>query len=120
MEISEDKAKSILEAIVEDLNRRFGFKLYVTSKRASNWNSSSKWVSVHIIFRDKYDNREWCFATATTLNHPEHLYLQLLHNIIARPNRGYFTYGIEKRIDIARLYGKTIEEVCIAVDLMAC
>lgn len=116
MEISEDKAKSIVKAIVQDLNRRFGFKLYVTNKRAGNWISSPMWASVHVCFRDEYDNREWCFATATTLSHPENLYLQLLQNIIARPKRGYFNHSIEKCIDISKLYGNTLEEVCIFFD----
>ena len=116
MEIPEDKAKSIVEAIVRDLNWRFGFKLYVTSKRAGNWSSSPMWVSVHVCYRDEYDNREWCFATATALSHPEHLYLQLLQNIIARPKRRYLTHSIEKSIDISKLYGNTLEEVCIFFD----
>lgn len=113
MEIPEDKAKSIVEAIVQDLNRRFGFKLYVTDKQVDY---SPMLMTVNVCFRDEYDNREWCFATATALSHPEHLYLQLLQNIIARPKRCYLNYSIEKSIDISKLYGNTLEEVCIFFD----
>ena len=125
-EQKELQAKSIVEAMVKDLNHRFGWKLYIEMIHPrKSWESSRDFDALRISYPHPgggVPNSSYCFAQIESTKHrPIKLtYANLLKSLLKFPMKFDFSkrLGYES-IDLSKLYGDTIEKVQIALDLNA-
>ena len=124
MDKRELRAKSIVERIVADLNKRFGFKLKITSGEAHKGPfSSSDYKYLRICYSDTHcddDFFSYCFYEVRHgLRQKQPTYVQLLNRLIKDNVMTYYDNSIHaiKEVELNSLYGKTFDEIEIALDL---
>ena len=121
----EAKAKAIVEAIVADLNKNHGYEFYIKFHKDYFQLKSGRLVDALSI---KYPNHEdhGSFGLVTVFDKPT--YVRLLKQMLKTPEpwNGVMMYhtSLDMRvpstpIDIKKMYGKTIDEIQIALDLAA-
>jgi hypothetical protein len=121
MDKRELRAKSIAERIVADLNKRFGFKLKITSGETHKGPFSS---SDYKYLRIQYPNgnNDFCSFCFDEVRHglqqKQPTYVQLLNRLIKDNVMTYHNDGSHViEIELNSLYGKTFDEIEIALDL---
>lgn len=122
----EAQAKAIVEAIVADLNKKFNYELYIDFQKDCMQLSSGRLLDCLSIRypNHKLDDIHCSYGLVAVADKPT--YVRLFKKMLRTPepcNAIMMYYGTNGDksipIDIKAMYGKTIDEIQIALDLAA-